>query len=128
VSHLTKRKEFGANSQVRAARLFGGEVRQRPHHPAGPRKRRRRSNLLKLPDGVSDGEMRFSDPLRQAEIQNLDLPASRNEYVRWLDIAVQDSFRVRRLQRIAYLHGEIQQLRNRHALSIHAVLQRLSFE
>ena len=45
---------------------------------------------------------------RQAEIENLGLAARGDENVRWLDVAVNDALRVRRIQRIGNLDGEVE--------------------
>ena len=44
--------------------------------------------------------------LRQSEIENLDVTARGDENIRGLDIAVDDSGRVRGLQSIGYLDGQ----------------------
>ena len=46
--------------------------------------------------------------LRQAEIQDFDLPTGRDEDVRRLNVAVHNSLAMRRLQCVCDLHGEVQ--------------------
>jgi hypothetical protein len=50
--------------------------------------------------------------LRQAEIENLGHTLGRNEDVAWLDVAVDDTFSVRRLQPVGSLYGNAQQFVN----------------
>ena len=45
----------------------------------------------------------------QTEIQNLGLAAIRHEDIRRLDVAMDDALRVRRIQRVSDLDGEVEQ-------------------
>ena len=61
-------------------------------------------------DVMLSGAKHLGGQLRQAEIQNLRLAASRHKKVRGLDIAMDDALRLCRLQCIRDLNGEIQEL------------------
>ena len=52
--------------------------------------------------------------LGQPEVQDFRLPGRRHEDIAPLDVAVQNALSVRRVQRIRYLHPEVQQLGVRH--------------
>ena len=49
--------------------------------------------------------------LRQAEIENLGLTPLRDKNIRWLNVAVHDSARVRRFESVGDLNPQIEQLR-----------------
>ena len=53
----------------------------------------------------------MSVDLGQSEIENLGVPALGDENVRGLDVAVDDAFGVRGVERIGNLDGEREQLR-----------------
>ena len=66
--------------------------------------------------------------LGKAEIQNLALAARRNEKVGWFDVAMNDAFRVRRVQGVADLNGKIQQLLQFDGARFDALLERAAFQ
>src|SRR5204863_8786896 len=64
----------------------------------------------------------------QTEIQNLGLIAFRDEYVCRLNVAVDDSLRMRRVQAIDDLNRQVQQLIQFYLVSFQAMFERLSFQ
>ena len=64
--------------------------------------------MLLVHRGVCSGDRRAQSPhFRQAEVQNLGVAAIGNEDIRRLDIAVNDAFRVRGIQRIGNLDRQV---------------------
>src|SRR2546425_2966616 len=70
----------------------------------------------------------FRHQFGQAKVQNLGLAASRHEDVRWLDIAMNDPLRVRRIQSISNLNSQLQHLLVGKRLAGDAMLERLSLQ
>src|ERR1700733_5831289 len=66
--------------------------------------------------------------LRQAEIQNLRLPALDEKNIRRLDVAVNDSLRMRRVEPVRDLYPDLEQPRNFDGLPRDAVLERYALE
>jgi hypothetical protein len=66
--------------------------------------------------------------LRQVEIEDLDLAAARYKNIRWLDVAMNDAFRVRGIERVGNLNPQVEHLVECERLLADAVLQRLAFE
>src|SRR2546425_3342121 len=59
--------------------------------------------------------------LRQSEIENLRLPSIRDEDVSWLDIPVDDSFRMCRVESVGDLDAQIEHRLDLHRLASDAV-------
>src|SRR4029077_7055915 len=66
--------------------------------------------------------------LGQAEIEDLGLPAQRDEDICRLDIAMHDSARMGCVERIRNLDGDIEQLIHLERTARDAVLERLAFQ
>ena len=66
--------------------------------------------------------------LGQSKIENLGVPAPRDEDIRRLDVAMDDSLGMRRIERIRNLHAEIEHLLDRQRFIFDPVLQRLAIE
>ena len=66
--------------------------------------------------------------LRQPEIKNLGVPALRDEYVRRFDVAMDDAFFVRCVERVSHLDAQLQQQIHRQRLAPDTMLERLPFE
>src|SRR5882762_6528596 len=66
--------------------------------------------------------------LRQTKIQNFRLSPLHEKYIRRLDVAVHDSFRVRRVEPVSDLNTDLQKFRNFDGLPANAVLECLAFE
>ena len=64
--------------------------------------------------------------LGQAEVQDLDLAAGRQEDVGRLDVAMKDAFAMGRIQRIGCLHSQVQQLGVGHGAMVVELVQALS--
>ena len=61
--------------------------------------------------------------LCQTEIQNFGVPALGDKNVGRLDVAMDDAFRVRRIERVGNLNPQLQHLLERQRLAGNAVLQ-----
>ena len=66
--------------------------------------------------------------LRQSEIQNFGVPTLSHEEVGRLDIAMNDTLRMRRIERVGNLDRQVQQRLHFHRSRADAVLQRRAFE
>jgi hypothetical protein len=64
---------------------------------------------------------------RETEIENLGVATSRDENVGRLDVAVDNSFGVRRVERVRNLNPQLQHLLKRQRLARNAVLERGAF-
>src|SRR5208337_1590649 len=69
--------------------------------------------------------VRLGGVLRQTKIENFRLAAARDENIRRLDIAMDNTVGVRGIQRVGNLHRELQHLVQPHRLAFDAMLQRL---
>src|SRR5215831_4198821 len=65
---------------------------------------------------------------RQAKIQNLRLPAIRDENVRGLDVAMDDAFLVRSVQGVSGLNRQLQHLFDFQRLALDAMLKGLALQ
>ena len=65
---------------------------------------------------------------RQPKIEDLYPTPVCHKNIRWLDIAMNDSFGVRSFQSVGHLHRKFEQQLGFHWLAIDAVLQCLTFE
>src|SRR5208282_4220255 len=65
---------------------------------------------------------------RKAEIKNLHLVPTGHENIGGLDVAVQDSFGVRRVQRVRQLNSEVEQQLGAEGTDGDQLCQRLAFE
>ena len=65
---------------------------------------------------------------RQAEIENFGLDATRHKNIRRLDVAMNDTFCMRGIERVGDLDSEVEHLVECERLLADAVLQRLAFE
>ena len=66
--------------------------------------------------------------LGQPEVEHLGVPAFGDEDVGGLDVAVQDAFGVRQLNRVGDLHGQVEHRRQRQRLATDEPIERLTFE
>src|SRR5215467_2726042 len=66
--------------------------------------------------------------LGQSEVENLGMAISSNENVRWFDVAVDDSFRVCRVQPVGHANGYVQQTFQFHRATSDDVFQSLAFQ
>ena len=66
--------------------------------------------------------------LREAEIENLGVAARGDEKIRRLDVAMNDAFRVRRIERIGDFNGQRDGVFDLDGAAIDAVLERLPVE
>src|SRR5438132_14398890 len=66
--------------------------------------------------------------LRQSEIENLRLPSIRDEDVSWLDIPVDDSFRMCRVESVGNLNAQIEHGVDLQRFSNDLVLEGFPFE
>ena len=123
VQHQAERKNVRPPVEVFRARLLGRHVRQRAHRGAG----RAQLQLLLRPRCVAIGAQ-FRLHLGQAKIENLRVAALGDENIRRLDIAVNDAFGVRRVQRVGDFRGQRQREVQLHRLAGDLVLQRGTIE
>src|SRR5436309_722036 len=72
--------------------------------------------------------MRLRSELGQPKVENLGLAALRDEDIGGLDIAVNDSFRVRSVQRVRNLNGEVEERLGFERLPCGPVLERLALQ
>ena len=80
------------------------------------------AHVWRRPDDAADGCHRLNRPIatqaalvgaghfRHAEIEHLHGTAVRQHQVGWLDVTVRDALRVREIQRVRGLHGDIENL------------------
>src|SRR5438094_4716712 len=72
--------------------------------------------------------MRLRRELGQSEIQNLCLPALCYEDVGWLDVPMNDSLRVGRIERVGNLNRQIKQQLSLEGLAFDGVPERLPLQ
>src|SRR5271157_385963 len=110
IKHCAKRKQVAARIQFLSTNLLWRHVRDcAESHPwAGQMLLvyRERQSVLRSP--LSGRSSRWRD-FGQPEVENLGMPAFGEEDVRGLDVAVNNSRGVRRIQRISNLDSERQQ-------------------
>ncbi len=127
VENRAKGEQVRACIQVFAARLFGRHVGDR----ADGRTRTRQLFLRQTGCGHSRGTA-FGDLsrrfLRQSEIENLGLPALSDKDVSWLDIAMDDAFRMSRIERVGQLDREFEEKVRGQRLSADSTVQGLALE
>ena len=90
--------------------LLGRHVADRAHH--GARLRRARG----LRDGFVLGVAERRERLREAEVEELRAPLLRHDHVLGLEVAVDDSRRVRRREGVRDLRGDRERAAERHGL------------
>ena len=96
VEHDTETEDVAASIERFAAHLLGGHVGHRAHDGAGSAYQRFCRRL-----GVD--HVRRLDYFCQTEIHHFGLPARRDDDVRGLDVAVDDSTCVRFCERVSHL-------------------------
>ncbi len=132
IEHDAQRKKIRARIELLAPRLFRRHVQGRAHGAARarqvlgleavrPGRRGRRA------DGFGDVTERQRS-FRQAEIQDLRLPAFHEKDVCGLDVAVHDALRVRRVEAVGDLDADLQELRDLDGPDGDAVLEGLALE
>ena len=99
VQHGAEAEDIRPHVRGFALRLLRRHVRRRPKHRAGDRPRR----IIGA----------FRQDLREPEVEQLRA-ARRHHDVGRLQIAVQDALRVRGVQRVGHLRGDLQHLTQRH--------------
>jgi hypothetical protein len=92
-------------SSGRRSACSGDMIRNRSHHSS--------AGVGRIRDGGVAGRCLWFELLREPEVQHLDA-TRRNHDVGWLEVAVNDSLRVRRLQRVRDLAAITQNLIHRH--------------
>ncbi len=124
----TEREQVGPGVKFLASDLLGRHVSHRANHRPGAsegrvvsaQRRRGRDGLARI--GFVCGQF------RQAEVQNFRVVAVGNEQVGRLDVAMNDSFRVRGVERVIYLDREIQQPIDFERLPGNLLLKGLAFQ
>jgi hypothetical protein len=107
VEHHAEREEVGAHIELFGARLFRRHVGDGAHggaHDAREDGGLERGRVV----GAGPPQRTFGE-LRQTEVEHLGLPALGQEDVGGLDVAVQDVFAVRRVERIGDLRRHVEQ-------------------
>src|SRR6266566_2419684 len=120
VQHGAKRKKIRPGIDLFCARLFRRHVRDRAE-------RRARNGDL-IAGGSRTIHRCLASEFRQAEIQNLGLTFFRDENVRRLDVAVNDSSHMFSLERAGKLDSNVQNLAGPKRLGVNALLQGLAIE
>ena len=122
VEHRAERVEVAARVDVLAASLLGGHVGDGPHHGSRARELvlRARRRLQRVDARERPGL------LGQAEVEQLRLAAVGHEDVRGLDVPVDDSLGVGRIERVGDLRPEVEDALRLHRLAADRVLQRLA--
>ena len=125
VNHRAERKQIAARVNLFAAHLLGRHVRHGAQHGAGTGEMLRAGvgNL-----GLGFRAVFLRAHLRQSEVENLGVPAPRDENVRRLDVAMNDALAVRRIQRVGHFGSEIEQQLVLHRTPGDAMLQRYAVE
>ena len=108
IQHGSKREEVRACIQLFSFRLLRRHVCNGPDGRAWTREELiiDRASLLVIVDAALARRARGGCNLREPKIQNLRVPPSGHEDIRRLDVTVNDSFGVRRIQRIGDLDAE----------------------
>ncbi len=104
IQHSAEREQVGAGIEFLPLNLLGRHVSDRAECCAGAGK-----VLLRADGRVAHGNVfRLQRHFRKPEIENLRLTSIRDEDVRWLDVPVDDSFRMCRVERIGDLDAQIE--------------------
>ena len=121
VEHDPERPDVAARVRRPAPQLLRRHVHQRARQHARLRQRlpRRRRRV---------GELVARQPLRQAEVEHLDLAFRRHHHVRALEVAMHDAPRVRVRQRAGQLLPVPQDLLDRQRAAGHPLAERLPFD
>ncbi len=126
VEHRAEREEVRARVGRQPARLLGRHVVDRAEDGPG-RRQIRRSRGRRGRSRLADRRA-WALELRQAEIEELHLAARRHHHVHRLQVAVDDAFRVRRLERVGHLDPEIEELPDFHRLPREPRRERFAFD
>ena len=131
IEHRAQRKKVGARVEHFTARLLGRHVRHRSH--CQPRAGQiffilRRQRLRVRVAGRFSLGMLFGQQLGEAEVEDFCMAALGHKKIGGLDVAVDDPFCMRRVQRVGNLDPNLQLLLNPQRLSGNAVLQRLPLQ
>ena len=122
VKHQTERKQIRTRIQVFAAHLFGRHISYRAER--GPRARQIRVRA----HGYAARRYCLAHVLRhqlcQPKIEHLCLPALGDKNIRGLNVAMDDSLAVRRLERVGDVDADFEQCVELHRLAVDAMLQR----
>ena len=115
VQQEPKRERVGSVIDGLASQLFRRHVGEGPGQLAGDTRGR-------YGDGLRVGGGR-PDALRDAEVHHLDVPVGAEHHVGGLHVAVDDSPRVREVQRLGHFGGDAERLVLRHPPSRQPLLQ-----
>ena len=130
VEHHRQREEIAARVQFFPACLFRRHVRHRAErHPRAGQilSARVRGARARIPRGALALFFKRRE-FGQPKIQNLRLAAVGHKNIRGLDVAVDDSLRVRGVERVGNLNGKIEQRFGLDGLAANTMLQRPPLE
>ena len=126
VDHDAQGKQIRPGIQFLTASLFRRHVSDGSNSRSGAGQVHRSGRVLRSPDGFH--RHLGTRQLGKAEVQHLQLPAIRNEYVRGFNVAVDDTFRVRGVERICELDTPLHQAIQRHRPGSQAAVQSLALQ
>ena len=129
IQHRSEAEEVAACIELFAASLLGRHVGHCSQSHAGTRE----IFLVYRRFGATSHERAWPAGtakrlLCQPEIKNLGVAALGDEYVRRFDVAVDDAFFVRCVERVSHFYAQLQQQIHRQRLAPDTMLERLPFE